>query len=87
MISPIAIARVALGSYLFVHYLELVPFAASTFGRGGIVPHASMTPAYPFAPTPLYWLDSPPVVIGLMVALAVISRRDWSVTWASRRYW
>ena len=73
MIPPIALSRIALGAYLFVHYVELVPFATSTFGRGGIVPHASMTPGYPFAPSPLYWLDSPPVVVGLMVALAVAS--------------
>jgi hypothetical protein len=73
MIPPIALARIPLGAYLFVHYVQLVPFAASTFGRGGILPHASMTPGYPFAPSPLYWLDSPSVVVGLMVALALVS--------------
>lgn len=69
----LAAARALLGAYLFAHYAALVPYAAETFGRGGVLPHAALNPAYPHGLTLLGWLDHPRFIEGFVAALAALS--------------
>jgi hypothetical protein len=69
----LAVARAVLGAYLFAHYAALVPYAAETFGRGGVLPQVALNPAYPHGLTLLGWLDHPRFIEGFVAALAALS--------------
>jgi hypothetical protein len=70
----LAASRVALGAYLFVHYLMLLPYAAETFGPSGVLPSVALNPAYPHGHTLLGQLDHPlaaPLLCALLAALSL----------------
>jgi hypothetical protein len=71
--NHLAIARVILGAYLFVHYLALLPYAEETFGPGGVLPSVTLNPAYPHGFTLLGRLDRPGEAALLVAALAALS--------------
>ena len=64
--------RVALGSYLVVHFVSLLPYAEELFSRNGMLPDATQLPSAGFFPNPLA-SASPAVAIGLVVALSLLS--------------
>lgn len=63
------IARVAIGLYLVVHYLRLLPFAASLFSGAGMLADPGLNPGAVAAISPLYLWDSPAVVRALVIGL------------------
>jgi hypothetical protein len=69
----LAVARMTLGAYLLVHYLVLLPYAAETFGPGGVMPNVALNPAYPHGFTLLGWVDRPGAATLLVAVLAAVS--------------
>ncbi len=67
------IARVAIGLYLVVHYLKLLPFAAAIFSSEGMLADPGLNPGAMAAISPLYVWDSPAVVEGLVASLIAVS--------------
>ena len=49
----IAVLRIALGLYLAVHFVQLMPYAEELFSRAGMLPDASRLPSARFFPNPL----------------------------------
>lgn len=69
----IAVSRIVLGLFLLVHYALLLPYAAEVWSRAGMLPEASLNLGFPWALSPLYWVDSPAslkLVVGGLVAAA-----------------
>lgn len=77
-----AMFRIALGSYLLIHFGQLLPYAEELFGSRGILgdPHLNLLPA--LLPNPL-WLDGvggwlPALCLALgMVAAVLIAIGRW----------
>ncbi len=60
--------RCALGSYLLIHFLRLVPWGAEVFSNAGMLADASASPLYPIFPDVLFVWDSPAVVSVVLLA-------------------
>ena len=63
------IARLAIGVYLTVHYLRLLPFAAGLYSETGMLGDPGLNPGAVAAISPLYLWDSPAVVRALVIGL------------------
>ena len=63
--------RGALGAYLVVHFVALMPYAGELFARGGAVAEPGMSPLMGILPNPLSSFDSAPVVAALLLLGAV----------------
>jgi len=68
-----SVFRCALGSYLLIHFLQLVPWGAEVFSNSGMLAEASASPLYPLFPNILFFWDSPAVVVILLLAGALLS--------------
>ncbi len=76
----IGLARIALGLFLLVHYALLFPYAAEVWSSAGMLPDASLNVGFPWALSPLYWLDSPTslrIVVGGLVVAAAAYAAGW----------
>lgn len=62
--------RASFGLYLFIHFLELLPFAKELFSNQGMLPNASLSPLFFLFPNILWINDSPETVI-LLALLGV----------------
>lgn len=70
-----SVFRLTLGLYLFIHFLQLVPWGAEMFSNQGMLPEASVSPLIQLFPNVLAVLDSIWFVKGLLllgVALGVL---------------
>jgi hypothetical protein len=67
-----ALFRLALGGYLVLHFVSLVPYAEELFSRNGMLPDATQLPSASFFPNPLAHA-SPSVAMGFVVALSLLS--------------
>jgi hypothetical protein len=65
--------RAALGAYLFIHFVQLAPWAAELFSNHGVLPRASDSPVIKLFPNILAIWDSPSFVTALVIAGAVFS--------------
>jgi predicted DCC family thiol-disulfide oxidoreductase YuxK len=65
--------RILVGSYLFVHFIALVPWGAEIFSNRGALPKASDSPLIFFFPNILAVWDAPLLVTALLVAGAGLS--------------
>ncbi len=63
--------RFVFGTYLFVHFVQLLPRAAEMFAADGIVAKASDSPLYPLFPNLMFAWDSPVAAIGLIAIVDV----------------
>ena len=79
----LALARVAIGVFLVIHYLQMVPYAAALYSRNGVLPLAALNPAHRWAPTPFAYLDSP-VVVTSVTALLVLLALAYTVGYWTR---
>lgn len=50
--------RWAFGSYLFIHFLQLIPWGGELFSNQGVLPDASNSPVIHLFPNVLAWWDS-----------------------------
>ena len=60
--------RLALGTYLAVHFALLLPWAAELFSSAGMVADAHASPLFGLLPSPLELADTPWMAVGLVAA-------------------
>lgn len=65
-----SIFRVILGTYLTLHFSQLIPYADELFGMRGLLPDPSLNPLHGLFPNPLAAWD---IATGWCVALALLS--------------
>jgi predicted DCC family thiol-disulfide oxidoreductase YuxK len=58
--------RAALGAFVCVHFLSLLPYAAEVFASGGAIAVGSLSPLMGILPNPLALYDGAPAVIALI---------------------
>lgn len=63
--------RAALGAFLCLHFLQLLPYAAEVFAAGGVLESADLSPYMGVLPNPLARWDSISMVTALLVAGAL----------------
>ena len=63
--------RVLLGTYLFVHFAALVPWAGEVFSNAGMLADATRSPLFGIVPNVLALAGGPQFVIGLVAAAAI----------------
>lgn len=63
--------RAALGAFLCLHFVQLLPYAAEVFAAGGVLESADLSPYMGVLPNPLARWDSISMVTALLVAGAV----------------
>ena len=68
-----AIFRALFGSYLFVHFAQLIPWVAEVFSNAGALPDGSASPLLHLFPNLLAIADSPAFVTGFVAAGAGLS--------------
>jgi hypothetical protein len=68
-----AVFRLALGAYLFVHFAQLIPYAAELFSTGGVLPDARANLTSGLFPSLLALCDSPRGGFVFVSGLAVLS--------------
>lgn len=68
-----SILRALLGTYLFVHFAQLVPWGAEVFSRRGVLPEASASPLLYLFPNVLALCDAPIFVTALLLAATGLS--------------
>ncbi len=64
--------RAVLGTYLFVHFVQLVRWGAEVFSNAGMLPAAELSPLYPLFPNLLFVFDGPWLVTGLLVVATAL---------------
>jgi hypothetical protein len=79
----IAVSRIALGLFCFVHYVLLLPYAAEVWSTAGMLPDAALNVGFPWALSPLYWLDSP-LALRLVVGGLVAASAAYAAGWRTR---
>ena len=65
--------RMILGSYLFIHFLILIPYAAEIWSHAGMLPDPSVNLTYGYFPNLLLYLNSPLSVKLYVIFMAVLS--------------
>lgn len=65
--------RALLGVYLFVHFVQLVPYAVELFSSEGVLGDASLSPLFKLMPSVFWVSDAPAVARGVVVAGAALS--------------
>lgn len=68
----LVLTRMFTGATLAVHYALLLPWAAATYGRGGVLPTTRDNP-FPLPASPLSMLDAPALVTALVLLLALVA--------------
>ena len=68
-----SVFRALFGAYLFVHFIQLIPFGAEVFSNAGMLADATASPLYPLFPNPLFIWDSPAAVTTLLAIGAAAS--------------
>src|SRR5437879_7319379 len=65
--------RAVFGLYLFVHFVELVPWGAELFSNRGVLPHAAASPLIHLFPNVLALRDAPSFIECLLIIAAGLS--------------
>src|SRR5450432_116801 len=65
------IVRILLGSYLLVHFSQLLPWGGEVFSNAGMLADAAQSPLFGIVPNVLSLVDTPPFVGVLIVAAMV----------------
>jgi predicted DCC family thiol-disulfide oxidoreductase YuxK len=68
-----SLVRAAFGAYLFVHFVQLAPWAAELFSNRGVLPDGQASPLLRLFPNVLALWDGPVFVTALVVAAAGLS--------------
>ena len=67
------IFRIALGIYLTLHFIDLIPYSAELFSRAGMLGNARLNFTYGVLPNPLEWWDTPRFATAFVAGLAALS--------------
>ena len=65
--------RVALGAYLAVHFMQLIPWGAELFSNQGALPNGAASPILYLFPNILAVWDSPAMVTGMLVVAVALT--------------
>lgn len=65
--------RILFGSYLTVHFIQLIPWSGELFGAHGLMPDPSLNPAHGIFPNPLDLTLPGPAITTFIVGLAAMS--------------
>ena len=65
--------RTVFGTYLFIHFVHLVPWAGELFSNQGVLPDSSLSPVIFLFPNVLALFDSPAFVTGSLMCAAGLS--------------
>jgi hypothetical protein len=85
------LVRLALGAYVCVHQIALLPYAAELFSNSGMLPDPAASPFFGFVPNPLFAWGHPActqllvatgAVLGLLLACGVQTRVAALLSWA-----
>jgi predicted DCC family thiol-disulfide oxidoreductase YuxK len=68
-----SIFRAIFGTYLCIHFLQLIPWGTELFSNQGVLPEASASPIVYLFPNVLAICDSPAMVTGLLAAGVALS--------------
>lgn len=85
-----SVFRALFGTYLFVHFVHLLPWGAELFSSTGMVPDAALSPLTHLFPNVLAWVDTPAFVAALLTsgaAAAVLFAAGWRDRWAAAWMW
>jgi predicted DCC family thiol-disulfide oxidoreductase YuxK len=82
--------RVVFGTYLLVHFIQLVPFGAELFSNQGVLPDGGASPLLRLFPNVFLFADGPAFVTGALVAgalLALLFAAGWHDRVAALLLW
>jgi predicted DCC family thiol-disulfide oxidoreductase YuxK len=85
-----SVVRALFGAYLFVHFVQLTPWAAELFSSKGVLPDGSASPLLRLFPNILALWDGPVFVTTLLIVaagLAVLFAAGWHDRAASVALW
>jgi hypothetical protein len=68
-----AIFRMALGVYLTVHFVQLLPYGTELFSNQGMLPNARLNLTFGILPNPLAYWDSPGCITTFLAGLTLLS--------------
>lgn len=68
-----AVARAVFGTYLALHFAQLLPWASEVFSNEGVLPDGTASPLLFLFPNILALWDSPAIVTGMVAAAAALS--------------
>src|ERR1700687_5562367 len=68
-----SVFRALFGTYLCIHFVQLIPWGVEVFSNQGVLPEASASPILYLFPNVLALGDSPAIVTTLLVAGTVLS--------------
>ncbi|CAF1405284.1 unnamed protein product [Rotaria magnacalcarata] len=55
------------GSYLTIHFINLVPYANELFGRSGMIADPQWNPTYGYFPNIIHWIDYSPKLLSIFI--------------------
>jgi predicted DCC family thiol-disulfide oxidoreductase YuxK len=85
-----SVVRTLFGAYLFVHFVQLAPWAAELFSSEGVLPDGSASPLLRLFPNILALWDGPVFVTALLIlaaGLSVLFAAGWHDRLASVAIW
>lgn len=71
--TQFAIFRIALGAYLAVHFVQLVPYGCEIFSNQGVLADPRLNFTYGILPNPLERYGSPAFVTAFLIGLVILS--------------
>lgn len=73
-VRQLRIFQFLFGSYLAIHFAQLVPYATELFGRNGMIANPQLSPTYGFFPNILNWLDHSSTFLNIfLISLTILS--------------
>src|ERR1700722_7107357 len=73
-VRQLKIFQLLFGSYLAIHFAQLVPHATELFGRDGMIADPQLSPTYGYFPNILHWIDhSPTFLSAFFISLTCLS--------------
>ena len=85
-----SIFRVIFGTYLAIHFAQLMPWAAELFSDQGVLPQATPSPFIHLFPNVLALFDGPVLVtalLGIAVGLSILFAIGWHDRWLALLLW
>lgn len=73
-VRQLQIFQLLFGTYLTIHFAQLVPHATELFGRAGMIANAEWSPTYGYFPNILQWIDhSSTLLSAFLISLSCLS--------------
>lgn len=73
-VRQLKIFQFIFGSYLTIHFAQLIPHAVELFGRDGMIATPQLNPTYDYFPNLLNWIDHSPMLLrSFLLSLTCLS--------------